>query len=427
MDKFMDWMDQHVTPIASKLGSNVYLKAISGGFVAIMSATIVGSIFTLLGNLPITAWTTFITNTGLNKIFALPGQVTTDVIALYFVFFCAYNLARGFGVDGGGAGLACLVSFLLITGRDDTGAAISTGFLGSRGLFTAIIIALLGARLFIWVVKKGWVIKLPDSVPPNVSASFSALIPTGIVVLVWLVVAGIMKGTSYGSLHNLIFTVIQQNLMRFVGNSIGAYTFFQLMTNLLWFFGLQGGNIVGSITNPIYTPLSLENFAAYQAGATKMPYIISGAFAKSYMSGGVGSMFGMAIAMVLFCKSQQMKILGRISLPTTMFFINEPLLFGIPVVLNPLFFIPLMLFTPIFGLVTYFLMKTGIVPTPIGAQIPWTTPPVFNGLIQGGSRPIAMAIYEAISVVISAVVWYPFVMIADRKALAEEQGLESAD
>ncbi|MBQ9152553.1 MAG: PTS sugar transporter subunit IIC [Solobacterium sp.] len=426
MDKFMNWMDVHVTPLASKLGSNAYLKAISGGFVAVMSATIVGSIFTLLGNLPITAWTNFISSTGLNAILALPGQVTTDIIAMYFVFFCAYNLARTFGVDGGGAGLACLVSFMLVTGRDETGA-ISTGFLGSRGLFTAIIIALLGARLFIYVVKKGWVIKLPDSVPPNVSASFSALIPTGVVVLVWLIVAGIMRGTSFGTLHNLIFTVIQQNLMRFVGNNVGAYVFFQLMCNLLWFFGLHGGNITGSITNPIYTPLSLENFAAYQAGATEMPYIITGAFSKSYMSGGVGSMFGMAIVMCLFCKSQQMKILGRLSLPTTMFFINEPLLFGIPVVLNPLFFLPLMLFTPIMGIITYFLMKVGIVPTPIGAQIPWTMPPVLNGLIQGGHRPIAMAIYEALTVVASGLVWYPFVMIADRQALREEQGLENAD
>lgn len=93
MDKFMNWMDVHVTPLASKLGSNAYLKAISGGFVAVMSATIVGSIFTLLGNLPISAWTNFISSTGLNAILALPGQVTTDIIAMYFVFFCAYNLA----------------------------------------------------------------------------------------------------------------------------------------------------------------------------------------------------------------------------------------------------------------------------------------------------------------------------------------------
>lgn len=110
MNKFMDWMEAHVMPLAGKLGTNRYLKAISSGFIAIMAATIVGSIFTLIGNLPITAWTDWLASTGLNKILALPGQCTTDLIALYAVFFIGYNLAETLDVDGKRAGLACLVS-----------------------------------------------------------------------------------------------------------------------------------------------------------------------------------------------------------------------------------------------------------------------------------------------------------------------------
>lgn len=429
MNGFTSWMDQHLTPVAAKIGNNRYLKAISSGFIAVMAATIVGSMFTLLGNLPITAWTNWLAETGLASILALPGQCTTDLIAVYAVFFIAYNLAKEYDVDGIGAGLSALVSFFIVTGRTSYFAtaatdaasvsALATTYLGAKGLFTAMIIALVGGRLFVAIVKKGWVIKLPDSVPPNVANSFSSLIPASIVIALFLVIAGLCTLTSYGSLHNMVFSVIQSNLMKFMGNNIFSFIFFQLMTNLLWFFGLHGGNIVGSITNPIYTPLSLENLAAYQAGETVMPYIITGALGKTFIFGGVGSMFGLAILMAFRSKSKQYKTLGKLALPTTFFFINEPLLFGIPIVLNPFFFIPLMLITPILGLVTYGVMKIGLVPIPHGLQIPWTTPPVIDGFLQGGW---GLAAWELIMVIASVLMWYPFFKIGDKKALEEEMG-----
>lgn len=436
MNGFVSWMDTHMTPLAAKLGNNRYLKAISSGFIAIMAATIVGSMFTLIGNLPIEAWTDWLAETGIAKFLALPGQCTTDLIAVYASFFIAYHLASSFDEPGSGtgAGLACLVSFFVITGRTtffgaasaDAAAvsAVATDYLGAKGLFAAMIIALVGARIYIAVVKAGWVIKLPDSVPPNVANSFSSLIPAAIVVTFWLIIAALCSFTSYGSLHNMVFTIIQSNLMRFMGDNLISFTFFQFMSNILWFFGLHGGNIVGSITNPIYTPLSLENLAAFEAGEKTMPYIITGAFSKSFIFGGVGSMFGLAILMCFFSKSQQYKTLGRLSLPTTFFFINEPLLFGIPIVLNPMFFIPLMLITPVLGVVSYFVMKIGLVPIPHGVQIPWTTPPVIDGFLQGG---FGLAVWELIMVLASIVLWYPFFKLGDKKALEEEMGLTKAD
>ena len=117
MNGLMNFLEDKLVPVASKLGSNKYLKAISGGFVAILSATIVGSMFILLGNLPIKAYTEWLASSGFGSILALPGQVTTDLIALYASFFIAYSLAREFQTDGAGAGLASLVSFMLVTGR----------------------------------------------------------------------------------------------------------------------------------------------------------------------------------------------------------------------------------------------------------------------------------------------------------------------
>lgn len=299
-------------------------------------------------------------------------------------------------------------------------AALATTYLGAKGLFAAMIIALLGARIYVFVVKKGWVIKLPDSVPPNVANSFSALIPASFVICLFLILAGFMKSTSYGDFHTMIFNVIQSNLMRFMGNNVFSWLFFNIMTSVLWFFGLHGGNIINSIVNPVYLPLSLENFAAFTAGLTKMPYIFIGTpFTKAFTSGGVGSMFALAILMTFFAKSKQFKLLGKLSLPTTLFFINEPLLFGIPIVLNPLFLIPLLVTTPILGILTYFVMSIGIVPTPHGIQLPWTTPPVLHGFLQGGW---VLALWELLMVLGAMAIWYPFFKMGDKKALDEEKG-----
>lgn len=421
MDKLMGVLEEKLVPIAATLGQNKYLRAISGGFIAIMSATIVGSLFTLLSNLPIKAYTDWLASSGFGSILALPSQATIDLIALYAVFFIAYTLAKEFDVDGAGAGLSALVSFFLVTGR--TEGAYATAFLGAKGLFCAMFVALAASRIYIFVVKRGWVIKLPDSVPPNVANSFSALIPTGIVVSVFLAIAGLMTLTSYHDLHTAVFTIIQSNLMRFMGDNLFSFIFFQFMTNILWFFGLHGGNIVGSITNPIYTPLALENFAAYQAGQTPT-HIISGSLGRCFISGGVGSMFSLAIIMCLWSKSSQFKTLGKLALPTTFFFINEPLIFGIPVVLNPLFFIPLLLITPILGTLTYFVMKIGLVPIPSGAQIPWTTPPILYGILQGSWK---ISVWEAFSILAAGLMWFPFFKVADNKAYKEEQGLAAAE
>lgn len=241
--------------------------------------------FILIGNLPIKAYTEWLASSGFGSIFALPGQVTTDLIALYASFFIAYTLAKEFQVDGIDAGLSSLVSFMLVTGCVD--GAISVEYLGAKGLFGAMLIALIAGRIYVYVVQHGWTIKLPDSVPPNVANSSSALIPTFIVIIVFLIAAGLMTLTSYGNLQVAIFTVIQQQLMRFMGNNIFAYVFFNLMANLLWFFGLHGGNITGSITSPIYTPLGLENLALYQAGQEPVN-IISPQLTNCFTFGGVG-------------------------------------------------------------------------------------------------------------------------------------------
>ena len=180
--------------------------------------------------------------------------------------------------------------------------AISVEYLGAKGLFGAMLIALIAGRIYVYVVQHGWTSNYQIVFHQCRELIFS-LIPTFIVVIVFLIVAGLMTLTSYGNLQVAIFTVIQQQLMRFMGNNIFAYVFFNLMANLFWFFGLHGGNITGSITSPIYTPLGLENLALYQAGQEPIN-IISPQLTNCFTFGGVGSMFSLAILMTFLSKSE---------------------------------------------------------------------------------------------------------------------------
>ena len=150
-----------------------------------------------------------------------------------------------------------------------------------------------------------------------------------------------------------------------------------------------------------------------------MPYIFIGtAFNKTFTFGGVASMMGLAILMVFFSRSQQMKTLGKLSLPTTIFFINEPLLFGIPTVMNPLFFLPMLFLTAIQGTLTYIVMSIGLIPIPHGIQLPWTTPGIIHGFLQGG---FMLALWELLMILLSMVLWYPFFKIQDNIDYEQEQ------
>ena len=301
-----------------------------------------------------------------------------------------------------------------MTGRENNRYA--TDYLGSNGVFGAIFIGLMIGYLYVSIIKKDIRIHLPQTVPPTVNNAFEAIIPSFLIITLNVVIVAFIKMTPYTNLHEMIYTLLQVSLTQYISNNIFSFIFFQLITNLLWFFGVHGGNVIGAITNPIYTPLSLANFELYKAGKEPI-YIISSVFNKCFISGGVGSMFSLSIIMTFLSRSQRYKTLGKVSLPTTLFYINEPLLFGVPIILNPLFFVPLMFITPILSILTYIVMSIGLVPIPIGALLPWTTPPVIYGLLQGSWK---IAVWEVVMIIAAGLMWFPFFNIADRQAYEEE-------
>lgn len=399
---------------ACLIGNNRVLKAISNGFTSIMPATVIGSIFTVFNNLPFIGYQAWLQQNHLNALLDLGASTTIDIISVYLVFFIAYHFVQSYDLHGHGAGLIAMVCFFFVTGKSEMGYELT--YLSSKGIFGCMFIALSSGWMYVKIKQSHFSLHLPNKIPSQVSRSLEDVVPTFVIICVFMGLNALIKLTSYSNLHDMIYSLITSTLVHYMNNNIFSYLFFNMMTNFLWFFGMHGGNLVGSITNPVYVPLGLENLTLHYQGLPPA-HIITNNFVKCFTSGGVGSMFSLAIIMSFFSKSQRYRTLGRIALPTTFFYINEPLLFGIPIVLNPLFFIPLMFITPLLACLTYFVMSIGLVPIPIGLQLPWTTPPVIYGLLQGSWQ---IALWEVFCIFLSGSIWYPFFRIADRKAYLEE-------
>lgn len=425
MDKFMSVLESKLLPIGSKLAENKYLKAINKGFMIILPLTIFGSIFTLIASFPVDAWTNWLAETGLSFWLGLPSKLTVDLIALYTVVAIGYAFTKQEGYDGFAGGLTALVSFIIvtplaqITTKDDTiVTAISMDWLGARGLFVAMIVGIVASLLFAFFTKKGWVIKMPEGVPPMVSQSFSSLIPMIVIGTIFLIISYLFSLTSFGSIHNLIYTFIAIPL-QMVGGSFGGMIVFTIALHLLWFFGIHGGNVVSSISNPFLIPLALENLAVYQAGGVP-EHIYTSAFKNTYQFGGSGMTIALVLMMIFCAKSERFKALGKLALPANIFYINEPVVFGTPIVLNTTLIIPFILAPLVTQVLAYGLTVIGVLPVLIGYQIPWSMPPIISGFIQGGWQ---VAVYQLFSIFLTFAIYYPFFKIVDKQAKLEEEAI----
>jgi PTS system cellobiose-specific IIC component len=407
-----------------RFADNRYIRAISNGMVMIMAPIIIGSIFTLLGNLPISGYSKFLEAHGISTILNLVPDFTTNIMALLAVFFIAYSLAILFDKDGVVAGMLALISFFIVTPLSSTKISgtmtdyISFDWIGEKGLFVAIIIGLCVARLYVYFMDKGFTIKMPKGVPSAVSASFSGLIPGFVITVLSLVVTALFKLTPFGSLDNLVYTCVQIPFQG-IGSTFGAYLVVIIAVGILWFFGLHGDNIIiMGLMYPIYLALDMQNLKAYQAGQM-LPNIIGYQFIVTYTEvAGTGITIGLALLMAFKAKSKQYRIVGKLAIPTACFEINEPVIFGTPIVLNPIMFVPFLL-TPVIGsTLAYVATAIGLVPRLNGVQIPWSTPPIISGFLEGDWRT---AVLQVIIIVLSVLIYYIPFKILDQRTYENEQ------
>ncbi len=259
---------------------------------------------------------------------------------------------------------------------------------------------------------------MPDGVPPTVTKSFTAIIPGFVVIiLIWLLRLLVENLTSFDSFHSLIQTILAQPLTN-LGTSFAGTLLVFVIINLLWCIGLHGSIIANSVMLPIWLQLTSENAASLAAGEP-VKNIVSAEFRYLIFVGGSGATLGLAIAMLFFAKSKQLKQLGKLSIGPGIFGINEPILFGFPVVFNPIMWIPFLIMPILTVLITYLSMQWGLISKPIGVLPPGTTPPLIGGYLMTGN--ISGSILQLVILILSFFVYYPFFKISDNQKLKEEQ------
>lgn len=423
----MDKLSNLLLPIAEKLSKNRYLAAIRDGFLSIMPLVITASIFTLINSVFIgeghyldqwfgTPFSEFA------ELGAVIGSASMSIMAILLVFTTSKALATEYKIDTSIAGATAVTAFLCLTpfvADAKLGEYVTTYYLGAAGMFTAFIAAILAVEVMRFFMGfKALIIKMPDSVPSGIARSFNSIIPVALTVIVFAV-ARIGTDALGAPLNDLIFNWIQTPFTAIVTSPIGLIVIY-ILYMLLWGFGIHSAYIFGPILEPIYLASITVNANAIASGqaATEIitkPFLDSVAF-----MGGAGNMLALVIAIFLVSKRNDYKVIGKLGLIPSLFNISEPVMFGLPVVMNPILIIP-MIGATLAGL------GIGALATQIGIMahtyviIPWTTPPILSAFLATGGDIMA-AVVAVVILVVSVLIYIPFVKVMNKEnQLSEEK------
>lgn len=414
MKKFIEFMEKYFVPVAGKIGSQRHLVAIRDGFVAIMPLVVLGSFAVLINNFPWPAYQNFMRTVFGESWTSFGGNIWSGsfaIMSLLVAFTIAYNLAKNYNSNSLAAGVLSFGCLLMLYNVSPNDGALPYTFLGAQGLFVAIFVALVSTEIFVRLLSnKKLVIKMPESVPPAVSRSFASLLPGALTLVVFSFFRIFLVAVKIPDIHNTIFTVIQQPLMG-LADSLGAALIIVLLVHLLWFFGLHGGNIILPVTSAIFLPLMTANIDALKAGDTIPNVITSGFFDSFVYMGGAGTTLCMLIAMFIVAKRKENRSIAKLGIGPGIFNINEPVLFGVPLVLNPIYVIPFTLTPIVITIISWLSITIGLVPKTISVPT-WTIPPVLNGFLATGS--IMGALLNIVCLAIGIAIYIPFIIISEK-------------
>lgn len=413
-----------MTKFSQAVGDNKYLLSLRDGFMVAFPATMFGSIMVILQNLPTTFgfdkaipdWF----NKFLGDFFGPISNATMSITAIFVVFGIAYQLAGHHHQQKIYAGAIALSSFMMVlpVGTDKTaGAFLPISKLGAQGMFVGIIVAIVSTEIYCWISAANITIKMPDSVPPMIADSFIAIIPGAAPLLLFNIVRYVFTFTQWGNAVDFVYEILQQPLMG-LGSTLPAVLLAVFFTQLFWWFGVHGTLLINSIIDPIMGALAIQNYEAYKNGATHLPHIINTTFMGVFVNQGM--QLGCAIVFAFFlARSVRMKQTMRLVFAPSIFNVSEPMTYGLPVVLNPILFVPWVLAPLASTTISYFVIAAGLVPRPIGATVVWTTPILLSGWLGTGS--IRGAILQIVNVAVMTLIWIPFLKAMDNQWYREEQ------
>lgn len=430
MNNFMGILEMKVLPVANKIGSQRHLLAIRHGVLATLPLTIIGSFFVILLNFPINGYDEWIAP--YRAALDVPFRFTVGAMALYAAFGVGSALAGHYKLDQLSAGLLSVLAFLItcvvptqvmesVPGVIEAGRWLPISSLSAASLFGAIVTSLISVEIFHFLIKRDIKIKLPESVPPMVSNSFAALIPTLVVVLLFW---GIRYGLGF-DINSIITTLVSPLKNLLVGNSLigGLLTVFLIV--FFWSLGIHGPAILGPIIRPMWDSAILENMDAFArtGNAANLPNLFTEQFIQWFVwIGGAGSTLSLVV-LFLVSKSKYLKELGKLSFVPGIFNINEPIIFGAPIVMNPILMIPFIVAPLVNVIVSYTFFQLGLIPM-IMAKLPFT---VFSPIaaVISTNWTIMAGILVLLNFVISLMIYFPFFKMFEKQHLRDENKIEA--
>lgn len=423
-----NFVNDNVLPRVMAFVNTKAIQALKDGLLYSMPLLIVGSVFLILANFPYIPIADYLAATGATEVFNQAYGATFNIMAMVAVVGISYTYVKNEGYEGLSAAVVALACFILlqpsfVNGDGFTvGNVINKDWTSGKGMITAILVGLCFSWIYVWFVKKNITIKMPEGVPVGVANSFIALIPAAVMISVAALIHGVFTIGFDTTFVDLIYRVIQTPLQG-ITDSLGGVIVMGFLIPFLWFFGIHGATIVGGIISPILTANAVANQAIIDSGLeltiANGGHIVTNQFLDQFMTvTGSGLTIGIVLYLVFFAKSKQFKTIGNLSGGPALFNINEPILFGIPIVLNPIMAVPFMLMPIISGVIQYFALASGLCPLYGGVMVPWTTPIIISGFLIGGWRT---ALLQVVIMVVSFFVYLPFIKKVDNMALEDEK------
>ena len=428
MNKLIELIEKG-KPFFEKISRNKYLRAIRDGFIAGMPVILFSSIFILIAYVP-NAWG-FHWSKDIETFLMTPYSYSMGILAFFVGGTTAKALTDSMNRDLPATNqinfistmLASMVGFLLMAAEPAKDGGFLTAFMGTKGLLTAFIAAFITVNVYKVCVKNNVTIRMPDEVPPNISQVFKDLIPFTLSVVLLYALELVVKASLHVTVAESIGTLLAPLFSAadgYLGITIifGAFAFF-------WFVGIHGPSIVEPAIAAITYANAEVNLNLIQQGMHADKILTSGTQMFIVTMGGTGATLVVPFMFMWLTKSKRNRAIGRASVVPTFFGVNEPILFGAPLVLNPIFFVPF-IFAPIANVWIFKFFVDTLGMNSFTSNLPWTTPGPL-GIVLGTNFQVLSFILAALLVVVDVIIYYPFVKVYDEQILEEERSGKSND
>ncbi len=418
--KFESIIQKTLVPFANKVDNQPYLNSIKKGMVVLTPVLLLGSFAAIFPSIP-----QFIKTAGVVKWFAANGyifdiisKVSLGLMGLYAVLAISYFLSERYKLYTIGSMLLSVIAFLILALQIDKNGNIVSTYLDSKGLFTGIFVAIISVEIYRYFTKHKLVIKMPEGVPDFVSSSFELITPTAAIGILFIFIRYLCDTLSHGL---LVPQIIMNALAPAIGSadSLWVIYFLMVLRLIFWFFGIHS-SVLSPILSPIAVQYLSENIAARSAGEPLTHVMTNGTLSAFVNFTGSGVTIGLVIVM-LISRSKRYKKVGAVALVPSLFGINEPVLFGVPIILNPILMIPFIFGGAFVGIVPMICIKLGII------GYPFFDPPYVPVFMEGFLTNFdwKTPIVQVFQIILSVLLYLPFFKILEKQELEREQHQKS--